>query len=340
MQTIHRQGTRLLFVLFICLQTTACSGWDPLINAKHKNDRLPDQSSTASELSTVIPQKSFPEITQPPKSPEQSWIVNAIEAKQMLEQGATLLDARGSTLIKKRLQGAIAVNWEQFSDRDSVTRGKLLENDDQLTQQLQALGISSDKPVVVFGDAPDGWGEDGRIVWMLRTLGHPQTVMVDGGFQALIEAKVPLQQEKGHSPQAGNFVIKRDLTWDIQRDDLRQKLGSDNLVIIDARQPREFNGKTPYGERRGGHLPGAINLYFRDFRGDNGQLLARQEILAKLHNVGITPETQLVVYCTAGVRSGWLTSVLVDLGFQAKNYAGSMWEWSAAPAEYFPLETH
>ncbi|NER81014.1 MAG: sulfurtransferase, partial [Leptolyngbya sp. SIO1D8] len=149
---------------------------------------------------------------------------------------------------------------------------------------------------------------------------------------------VPLQTRGEASPTPGDFVVKRNPTWDIQRDELKAQLGDDALVVIDTREPREFAGKTPYGEQRGGHIPGAVNLYFKDFIGDDGRLLAREDIIAKLQAVGVTSDRQIVVYCTGGIRSGWLTSVLVTLGFQVKNYAGSMWEWSAAPAAHYPLE--
>lgn len=34
-----------------------------------------------------------------------------------------------------------------------------------------------------------------------------------------------------------------------------------------------------------------------------------------------------------------MTSVLVSLGYNAKNYAGSMWEWSSKGDENHPLVT-
>lgn len=264
------------------------------------------------------------------------WIVSAHEAKQLIEQGATLLDTRKHAL--RRLQGSVYIDWKQFSPEDAITRGKLLDQDDVLTQRLQALGISQQKPVVVFADPPGGWGEDGRIVWMLRTLGHSQVVMVNGGFDALVEANVPVKSGRT-LPERGDFVVERNATWEIQRDELKTQLDNDNVVVIDTREAREFAGKTPYGEKRGGHVPGAINLYFKEFLTQEGELLPIDDIRTKLQDAGITPDTQIVVYCTGGIRSGWLASVLVTLDYQVKNYAGSMWEWSAAPADRYPLET-
>ncbi|MEO0869275.1 MAG: rhodanese-like domain-containing protein, partial [Cyanobacteria bacterium J06642_11] len=265
------------------------------------------------------------------------WIVTAEEAKQLIDQGATLLDTRKITL--KRLQGSRYVDWKQFSPEEPTGRGNLLGQDAVLTQKLQALGISEDKPVVVFADPPGGWGEDGRLVWMLRTLGHTQAVIVDGGFTALLDQGVAVQRGKRQPSQAGDFVVNRNADWVIQRDELKAQLANDNVVVIDTREEREFAGQTPYGEKRGGHVSGAKHLYFKEFLATDGKLLASSEIQAKLKAIGITPATQVVVYCTGGIRSGWMATVLATMGYQVKNYAGSMWEWSAGPEASYPLET-
>ncbi len=301
------------------------------ISLWREND-LPLERDSSSSNSALISNVSELE-----ESFANRWIVSASEAKQLIEQGATLLDTRKLALT--RLQTSLYVDWRQFSHQNAVTRGRLLDQEALLTQRLQAIGISQDKPVVVFANPPSGWGEDGRIVWMLRTLGHSHVVMVDGGFNALLDAGVPVQQGRNNALDPGDFVIKRNPTWEIYRDQLKAQLGKEDVVIIDTREAREFAGKTPYGEQRGGHVPGAINLYFKEFLGQDGKLLPVDTIREKLENAGITPNTKVIVYCTGGIRSGWLTAVLATLGYDVKNYAGSMWEWSAGPADSYPLET-
>lgn len=303
-----------------------------------RQNNLPLEQNTGVEMKTE--QFSAPsavtEASQLPNPWQTRWIVDAAEAKQLIDQGATLLDTRRLALT--RLQGAIYIDWQQFSPEGTATRGRLLEETALMTQKLQSLGISNQKPVVVYANPPGGWGEDGRIVWMLRTLGHSQAVMVDGGFDALIAANVPVQQVRSNAVAPGDFVVSRNSTWEIQRDELRAEQGQENVVVIDTREPREFAGKTPYGEQRGGHVPGAISLYFKQLLDEDGKLLPPQEIRAQLKAAGVSLNTQVVVYCTGGIRSGWLASVLVTLGYQVRNYAGSMWEWSAEPAGTYPLE--
>ncbi|MCC3407121.1 MAG: sulfurtransferase [Microcoleus sp. PH2017_10_PVI_O_A] len=268
-----------------------------------------------------------------------NWIVSADLAKELLSGGATLLDARAPILKWFcRLPPAIPVTWQQFSRSHFPHKGQIIEDDTILTEKLQALGICQDQPVIVIADSVKGWGEDGRIVWMLRTLGHEKAVFVDGGYRALVKAGISQVKCANHPPPPGDFVVSSRSTWEIQQDDLKAILGNPNLAIIDARESREYAGKTPYGEKRGGHIPGAIHLYYKQLMDKQGQLLAREEIVEFLQQKGVSLSAQIVTYCSGGIRSAWLTSVLTSLGFDAKNYAGSMWEWSASPADSYPLE--
>lgn len=265
---------------------------------------------------------------------KQTWVVSATEAKTLIDEGATLLDARGNLWFgRNQVSGSVPVSWPAFSPKHKTQKGNLLESNAVLTQTLQKLGISKNRPVVVFANPSQGWGEDGRIVWMLRTLGHQQAVIVDGGYAALAQENLVPPS----TPLPGNFVVQRDFTWQIQPETLKAELNNPNQVIIDTRTPQEYAGATPHGEQRRGHIPGAIHLHFRSLLTQQGTLLPRDQILAKLQTMGITQDTEIVAYCTGGIRSGWLTVVLADLGFQVKNYAGSMWEWSAESAQEYPL---
>lgn len=267
------------------------------------------------------------------------WIVPATTARELIEAGAVVIDARGTDL-KDKLgleKNAISLVWQDLSQPDLPTKGRLIEDDSTLTKKLQALGVSKDLPVVVLGDPANGWGEDGRIAWTLRTLGHTKVVIADGGLPA-IKRLGALTIKPPKVP--GDFVVARTSKWEVRKEELRDRLAQKNTVIFDVREPREFEGKTPYGESRGGHVPGAKGLWYKDFIAKDGQLLPRAEIEKVLAAKGVTKDAEIVSYCTGGIRSGWFTTLLNDLGYKAKNYPGSMWEWSAqAPAQY-PLTSN
>ncbi len=263
------------------------------------------------------------------------WIIGADQARALLADGAVLFDTRSDDQRSALpVEGAVPVAWPAFTEPDLPDKGKLLSDDTVLTGKLQALGVLAGKPVVVIADSQNGWGEDGRIVWTLRSLGKADSFMVDGGVAALL-ADGPVTVA---AATPGDFIVARTDAYGITKEQLKADLGQPNLVILDTREPREYAGETPYGEARGGHVPGAQPLYYRDLVGENGKVLEGDALRARLDALGVGPDTTVVSYCTGGIRSGFVTAVLQTAGIDARNYAGSMWEWAAAPEADYPLE--
>lgn len=267
------------------------------------------------------------------------WIVNTTQAAQLLRSGATLWDVRTpEQRAKGPLTGARVVTWQQFSEPELPNMGKLLEDDAALSEQLQQTGVEQTRPVVVIGDPVAGWGEDGRLVWMLREVGHTRVTLVDGGAPAL-QLIWTEALSKATYQGVGDMVAQRQNKWDIDARTLKTKWSNNEVTLLDTRELREYNGETPYGEMRGGHVPGALHLYYKALIDEQGKLLPRQVLLDKLKALGLEQDRAVVAYCTGGVRSGWFVAVLIWLGFtQVTNYAGSMWEWSSLPEMSYPLE--
>ncbi len=267
-----------------------------------------------------------------------AWVVDAEEAKRLITEGnATILDTRSPwKFLRGHVRGAVRADWTRFSQTDEPHRGKLLD-DESLQAAIREVGVDGDRPVVVVGSPPGDWGEDGRIVWMLRAAGHGRVAFVDGGYRALQKTGVPTTR-KPTRPSPGDFEVRRVDAYTATREQVRNVLDDGDALLIDTREEREYRGATPYGESRGGHVPGAKHLHFQELLHSDGRLLSRRAIRKKLASLGATPDTPIITYCTGGVRSGWMVAVLYRAGFtDVRNYAGSMWEWSAAPTDRFPL---
>lgn len=262
-----------------------------------------------------------------------TWIISPGDARALIRKGALVVDMRSRDLRSKTpIAGAVPAAWQDFSEADRARRGSLLADDEQLTAQFRKIGVSKDRPVIALGVPMKGWGEDARLAWSLRDSGHDRAYLVDGGVDALL-ADGPLTIASVPTP--GDFVVERRRAATVTKEEILAALGQPDVVILDTREAREFQGQTPYGESRGGHIPGARHLYFRDLLDKDGKLLHGDALQAVLKPLGIGAGTRVISYCTAGIRSAYVTAVLRDLGIDAKNYDASMTEWAAAdPAVY------
>ncbi len=246
-------------------------------------------------------------------------------------QGATVLDVRSADdFAKSHIPGATNIIWEAFVDGEKT--GDVSADDRRLTVILQNAGVRQNQPVIIYGNWSDksAWGEEGRILWTLQYLGKKDVFILQDGFQGWKKTNKPVKDIV--KPETGDFSIKRRENLRISTADLQNLLTKkpDNLVVLDTRERVEYHGVPKYGEDRGGHIPGARHLWWYDVFSKSGNLKSKSELNAMFSSRGISKDSQIIVYCTGGVRSGFVFTVLQALGYKnIKNYDASMWEWTA-----------
>lgn len=241
------------------------------------------------------------------------------EAATAVASGALLLDARpAAAFLLRHPADAVHVRWDEFSDQDA--RGRLNNDVESLARALERLGVSDERATVVIGGWDSEWGEEGRIYWMLRSLGAEDVAIVEGGFAAWTAAG--LDTERGPSrPQTGTFTPSPTATFAADIGDL-----SAFDRVLDVRSRAEYDGATPYGSERGGHIPGATHFDWTWVLDDDARLLSPEALRAALE---LEPGERVVAYCTGGVRSAFVWAALEHAGFSdAANYAGSWWEYA------------
>lgn len=270
------------------------------------------------------------------KFENESYIVDVDWLKENLKNEDTfVLDARGEKEYNKgHIPGSVSITWQQFSNMEGKPGdenwGTVLESE-ELSKKLSEVGINDDKKIVVYSDTENGWGEDARIVWMLRRIGMDKPVMLDGGFNYWKSEGNEISKEAVKATPSIVELTSMDNSTNIETQELVEKL--DKVKLIDVRSKKEFDGATDYGEPRGGHIPGAINIEFTEFLNDDGTLKNPSEIKAILDKNGIDKNDEIVAYCTAGIRSAHMQIVLDMMGYKnAKNYDQSFNAWAGDKA--------
>jgi thiosulfate/3-mercaptopyruvate sulfurtransferase len=252
------------------------------------------------------------------------------ETLALVEQGAALVDARiAATWRDGHLPGSGPVSWLDLR-QGPLRNGWLTRDVKRLAAAFESAGVRDDRPVVVVGLARDGWGEEGRMFWTLEVLGHEDVHILDGGLGAWTRSGRDLTQ----TPRPGGGSFTPD--WRPQRhadtDRVEQARTQGDALIWDTRTAEEFAGATPAGEARGGHIPGAKSLWWKELIDDQGELLPEAELQARLAAAGITDGQPVITLCTGGVRAGFGYAVLRELGYeQPMVYDGSMWAWADEP---------
>lgn len=245
-------------------------------------------------------------------------------------QNVIILDARKDTEYKVgHISGAINAPWQSFANmqgKPGDTGWGVVLPKEKLAEKLGALGISSDKEIVIYAD-PNAWGEDGRILWMLRMAGLRNTKLLDGGWPAWKNDKGETSNEVPTLKPAQLSIATYDESMTATTDYI--KANKNKIKIVDARAKKEYDGAKDFGEKRGGHLPGAINLPFKEVYNDDGTVKSVPELKKLFADAGLKPEDEIVTYCTKGIRSAHMAMILRMAGYEnARNYDASFYEWA------------
>jgi thiosulfate/3-mercaptopyruvate sulfurtransferase len=266
-----------------------------------------------------------------------SLFVSPQQAQELIGDGATVLDARAKGFFWAHLPGARPIDWLDYRDGWGRT-GRLTADVTELARRLAKLGVTQTRPVLVYGDAERGFGEEGRIAWMLAYLGHPRVLVLDGGIAAWRQQGRRLTRGWADGTEhPGSFHAQLHPELRADKAAVQEALGRPNSVVLDVRTAAEWGGATPYLEARGGHIPGAQHLDWRALLSAQGQLRPASELRALMQPLGIhlpgdsaAPPSEIIVYCTGGVRSAYVWAGLRSLGLaNVRNYDGSFWEWAA-----------
>lgn len=254
------------------------------------------------------------------------------------QAGTVVLDVRSATAYAEgHIPGALNVLWQAFATVGEGAPGDanwgVLQSPAQVGAALAALGVDGSKKVIVYADAPNGWGEDGRVLWMLRMAGVTSSSMLNGGIAAWKRAGYELSTATPTATPTTFNLASLDASYTVDRAWILANMGRTDVKIVDARGPEEYYGAVEYGEKRGGHIPGAISLPFNTTLytkdpANPGLFKSQDELETLFRGAGLKTSDKIVCYCTKGIRSALMTLGLRMAGFTAVNYDASFYDWA------------
>ncbi|MBI2311973.1 MAG: sulfurtransferase [Betaproteobacteria bacterium] len=197
--------------------------------------------------------------------------------------------------------------------------------------RLGELGAGGAKQVAAY-DAGAGMMA-ARLWWLLRWLGHEQVAVLDGGYARWLKEGRP---ETGAVPEARPCRFPGFPRSDGVADaaTVARHLGNPAVRLVDARAPERFKGLEETLDPVAGHIPGAINRFFKDNLDAEGCFRAAdvlrnefQELLAGASS------GQVVHYCGSGVTACHNLLAMEIAGLSgSRMYPGSWSEWCSDPS--------
>lgn len=256
------------------------------------------------------------------------WLAAAHEGCTIIDCTWAISEADYAALPKGFIPGAVEFNLGAIKalPLDKQTEGVVAE-------QLSNLGVC-DLDVIVVYDR-HGMFSAMRLWWLLKTLGHTNVAVLNGGLPAWIAkghsiTDAPAERTETKYKEKTSVLCGSDMA------DVVKAIGTD-VQIVDARAPGRFAGTEPEPRDglRSGHIPGSINLPFGSLR-DNGQFKSKTDLQRAIRAAGIDMSRPIITSCGSGVTAAGLAFVFAHLGKKDVSvYTGSWAEYGASDA---PIE--
>jgi len=201
---------------------------------------------------------------------------------------------------------------------------------ERLAETLSRWGIDDTVQVVAYDQVNGAYAA--RLWWLLRWAGHQKVAVLNGGFAAWSQAKLPTDTAPGQrsprsfSARPAAIVVS---TPELEHAVAAGELASGTSVLVDARAADRFAGENETIDPVAGHIPGARNHPFLRNVDARGRFVSAGELRERWHaTLAHTTTTQVIAMCGSGVTACHNLLALEVAGLPgARLYAGSWSEW-------------
>ncbi len=231
---------------------------------------------------------------------------------------------------KKRIPGAKFFDFDRRICDHEASLPHMMPSAELFSSEAQRLGINQDSLIVVY----DSYGiqTSPRAWWMLKTMGHANCAILDGGLPAWEAAGLAVQSNATDDNLAklGNFEAHARPTMISATHEVLLATTAPDVRILDARSADRFYGRAPEPRPglRGGHMPGAYSLPFDELIA-NGHMRPIPELQAALFTLA-PKDSRIIATCGSGVTSCVIAFAAHLAGYSDISiYDGSWSEWGA-----------
>jgi thiosulfate/3-mercaptopyruvate sulfurtransferase len=200
-----------------------------------------------------------------------------------------------------------------------------------LAGRLGACGIGNDMQVIGY-DASGGTYA-ARLWWVLRWLGHEAVAVLDGGWNAWLNAPHSITNQIPKI-EAARFTARARTGLALDANSVAACLGKRVPLLLDARAPDRFRGENETLDPVAGHISGAVNRFFKLNLETDGRFKAATTLRREFNQLlGVHAPGDVAHYCGSGVTACHNLLAMEIAGLTGSRlYPGSWSEWVSDPS--------
>lgn len=203
---------------------------------------------------------------------------------------------------------------------------------EDLSAFFAAHGVDETTQIVAYDDV--GGQYAARLWWLARWIGLTRVAVLDGGLPKWLADGNSVETAIPQSRPQTSFVPQPDNSRFRRVDEVVSGIESATCQVIDARAPERFRGEVEPIDKVAGHIPSAVNRFFKLNLNADLTMRAPEELRREFSALLGTRSPETVVHqCGSGITACVNLLAMERAGLPgSKLFVGSWSEWSADPA--------
>ncbi len=253
---------------------------------------------------------------------EKSLIGKEFSAFKKENKDLVVIDARKATdYAKMHIIKSVNVPYKDLY-KDGLSAG-LIKDPAALAAYFGKKGISNTSAIVIYDDGSNKYNS--RVYWVLKYMGAENVQLLHKNMNQWKMARIPLTKAIVPAKKAV-FTPKVNKAISAEMSVVKASLTNVNTILVDTRDAVEYDGSYKDSE---GHIPGAINIPFKEVLNANGSFKTKAELEALASKYGLTADKEIILYCKTRVRASVAYFALKNILEypNVKVYDGAYNEW-------------
>jgi thiosulfate/3-mercaptopyruvate sulfurtransferase len=198
---------------------------------------------------------------------------------------------------------------------------------------LSRHGVSETTQIVAYDDV--GGQYAARLWWLARWIGLTRVAVLDGGLPKWIAVGNPVTAEVP-PPRPGTKLAARPVATMVRSaSDILAGTATGDCLVIDARAPERYRGETEPIDKVAGHIPAAVNRFFKSNLNSDLTMHAPEELRRDFEAIlgSRWRPDQVIHQCGSGITACANLLAMEHAGLGgSKLYVGSWSEWISDPS--------
>lgn len=229
--------------------------------------------------------------------------------------------------LKSHIKNANYINLEaDLSSSVTINSGRHpLKDPSIFSNMLNHYGINKKSQIVVYDDENSSMCV--RFWWMLKLVGIEKCAVLDGGYKSWISFKFATDNSIPKNHKKENIIYTYKEEYLISTSELKNKLKYNSIYLLDARDKQRFLGNIEPIDKKAGHIPGAINMPFKQNLEKDGKFKKISSLVKLFESIDKDKSKGIINMCGSGVTACHNFLAMEHCGLRrSRIYVGS---WSA-----------